>query len=244
MPRKKTATSQGIAKADMVSVSDGLLNEAPVAYAVANTTITAHQLYHNPSRRPTESGPWDLEADKVAWVDAETGLGCIMLRQTDGTVSGYVGVPSAHPLFGFALDAVPVDIASSVHGHLTYARECEVNRFERQPHGKPREERYTVCHVTRVRLVQDYREVQTTADEFRHEDLWWFGFDTNHAGDLVPKGYGSRRRKGDVYRDQGFVYGHCAALARRLRDVTNRVEEHDVPSRARPALLDPRSKET
>lgn len=215
-PTKRASASRQVTKSPL---PDGLVNETPVTYPVANTSITALQLYHNPERKPSGDGPWNDEADKVGWVDQETGLACIMLRQENGTISGYVGVSPEHPLFGFAADAVPVDISNDVHGGVTYGKACEVNRFARRAHGKPCKERYTVCHVTRTRLVQEYRTVQTTSDEFDHEDLWWLGFDTDHAGDLVPKGHLDKRHRGGVYRDQSFVYGQCLALARRLRSV-------------------------
>lgn len=218
MARKSNArsnTGKAIAEA---ALPDGLMNAAPVAYPVADTTITALQLYHNPDRRPADDGPWNNEADKVAWVDEETGLGCIMLRQKDGTISGYVGVGPEHPLFGFEADAVPVGVSTTVHGGVTYGKACEVNRFAREAWGKPRKERYTVCHTTYVRTIQDYRTVQTTKDEF-HEDLWWLGFDTAHPGDLVPNARYDKRRKGDVYRDQSFVYSNCVELARALKSL-------------------------
>ena len=88
MARKPTGrkkTDKQVAKA---TLPDGLVNAAPVPYHVADTSITALQVYHNPDRRPSGDGPWNNEADKVAWVDAETGLGCIMLRQKNGTISG------------------------------------------------------------------------------------------------------------------------------------------------------------
>lgn len=217
MPSKKVAAVPARDKPVEPPLPDGLLNEAPVTYPVAGIAVVAQQVYLNPERRPTGNGPWDDEADKIAWVDAETGLGCIMLRQENGTLSGYVGVGPDHPLFGYAVDALLIDFATCIHGGITYARACEVNRFARKAHGKPRAERYTVCHVTRVRMVQDYRTVQTTEDEFTHEDLWWLGFDTDHPGDLVPKGREVDRRRGDVYRDQAFVYAHCIELARRLK---------------------------
>lgn len=195
---------------------DDLMNAATVAYPVADTTITALQLYRNPDRRPSQDGPWNDEADKVSWVDEETGLGCIMLRQEDGTISGYVGVGPEHPLFGYEADAVPVDISRVVHGGITYGKACEVNRFAREAWGKPRKERYTVCHTTYVRTVQDYRTVKTTKDEF-HEDLWWLGFDTAHPGDLVPNARYGGGRKGDIYRNQSYVYFNCIELARKLK---------------------------
>lgn len=201
---------------------DGLMNAAPVSYPVAQTTITALQLYHNPERKPGEDGPWNDEADKVAWVDEGTGLGCIILRQEDGTLSGYVGIDPEHPLFGFDAAAVPLGVSSAVHGGITYGRECELNRTELRAKGNPRQERYTVCHVTRTRWVQDYEKVQTTQDEFEHADLWWLGFDTNHAGDLVPNDPYHTPRRSDVYRDQAYVYENCVALAKRLKEVADR----------------------
>lgn len=233
-PTKQTSKSSQVAKSEL---PDGLLNAEPVSYPVANTRITALQIYHNPDRKPSGDGPWSDEADKVAWVDAETGLGCIMLRQEDGTISGYVSVPTHHPLFGYQADAVPIAISSSVHGGVTYGKACEVNRFAREAWGKPRKERYTVCHVTHVRLVQEYRTVQTTEDEF-HEDLWWFGFDTSHPGDLVPN-CRRERNMGDVYRDQAFVYANCIALARKLKSVLDAAESSTASQAVQPSLLLP-----
>lgn len=219
---------------------DGLVNAAPVTYPVADTSIMALQVYHNPDRRPADDGPWNDEADKVAWVDEGTGLGCIMLRQRNGTMSGYVGVGSDHPLFGFEPDAVPDEVSRSVHGGITYGKPCEVNRFERRAHGRPRQERYTVCHTTWVRTVQDYRTVQTTQDEF-HEDLWWLGFDTDHPGDLVPNARRGPHTDRDIYRDQAFVYGHCVELAKRLKLLEPAGAPDDRPDGDPPLLPPPRS---
>ena len=141
-----------------------------------------------------------------------------------------MGVGPEHPLFGFEPDAVPVGVSNTVHGGVTYGEACEVNRFELQAHGKPRQERYTVCHTTWVRTVQDYRTVQTTEDEF-HEDLWWLGFDTDHPGDLVPNGRYGESRKGDVYRDQSFVYANCIELARKLKSLIEDGQAGDTPTR-------------
>lgn len=236
---RRPSSKSVIAKAEASKLPDGLVNETPVAYPVADTTITALQIYHNPDRKPDGDGPWNNEADKIAWIDAETGLGCIMLRQEDGTISGYTGVGPDHPLFGFNVDAIPIGIARTVHGGVTYGKACEVNRFARVAWGKPRKERYTVCHVTRVRMVQDYRTVQTTEDEF-HEDVWWLGFDTNHPGDLVPRNTHDRR-KGDVYRDQHFVYENCIKLARKLKSMMDAQAIHPEAERSKRLLPPPAS---
>ena len=65
--QRKTAGKQ-VAKA---TPPDGLMNAAPVPYQVADTSITALQVYHNPDRRPSGDGPWNNEADKVSWIDNE-----------------------------------------------------------------------------------------------------------------------------------------------------------------------------
>lgn len=222
------------------ALPDGLVNAAPVAYPVAGTSITALQIYHNPDRKPDGEGPWSHEGDKIAWIDEETGLGCIMLRQKNGTISGYVGVPMQHPFFGFEADAVPAEISNIVHGGLTYGKACEVNRFDRVAWGEPRKERYTICHVTRTRLVQEYRTIQTTDDEF-HEDVWWLGFDTCHPGDLIPPG-DYDHSNGAVYRDQSFVYANCIALARKLKSISVAADASPAKETAQPRLLPPPQK--
>ncbi|MBU2340929.1 MAG: hypothetical protein KKE77_06755 [Alphaproteobacteria bacterium] len=234
-PSKRRSSSKQIAE---TQIPGGLLSLAPVTYPVADTQITALQVWQNPERKPSEPGPWDDEGDKIAWVDEQTGLGCILLRQKNGTLSGYVGVGPDHPLFGFTADAVPVDIANSVHGGVTYGKECEVNRFAREEYGTPRKERYTVCHTTITRVVRNYRTVQTTKDEFEHDDLWWFGFDTDHIGDLVPEGYNLNPRKGDVYRDQAYVYNECITFARRLHAIAS-AEATSQGDTAEPPRLPP-----
>lgn len=236
MMAKRPPKTGAITRAEPSGLPEGLINEEPLAYPVADTSITALQIYHNPDRKPDKDGPWNREADKVAWIDKETGLACIMLRQEDGTISGYTGVGPDHPLFGYNADAVPTPISQVVHGGLTYGKTCEVNRFDDVPWGEPREERYTICHVTRVRIVQDYRRVQTTENEFDHEHLWWLGFDTNHPGDLIPGKTGDRRR-GEVYRDQAFVYENCVKLARTLKSLMEPApdqQDADLPQRRLP----------
>jgi hypothetical protein len=86
-----------------------------------------------------------------------------------------------------------VDEQVEVHGGLTYAAPCQEN-------GK-------ICHVP---------------EPGRPADVWWFGFDCAHAGDLIPNagdlipnmddfGYGP-----DTYRDIAYVTAECASLAGQL----------------------------
>lgn len=212
MPRKSTTSlSQKTLPAGVAA------EQVPVEYPIACTSVLALQIFHNPERKPDSKGPWSDEADKIGWVDTETSLRCIMLRQKDGTLSGYVGVEIGHPLFGYEREAIPLELSNSVHGGVTYAKACEDNRSAKV-RGEPRSERYTVCHVARLRTVTPIETVQTTDDKFPHEEVWWFGFDTNHRGDLIPQNGCSSNKRG-VYRDQAYVYSHCIALARRLKTI-------------------------
>ena len=119
MPKKKTP-------ARALAVSTG-----PTTYPIANTTVAATQLFKVPDRHPGGDGPWNDEADKIGWIDERTGRQCIILRQANGTLSGYVAVEPAHPLFGYRHDAVPGVLGVSVHGGLTYAAPCEQNLMSR-----------------------------------------------------------------------------------------------------------------
>ena len=210
----------------------------PTPYPIAGHTIVAQQVFHNPERKPKEDGPWTSEADKVGWTDQETGLRCIILRQKNGTLSGYVAVDPGHPLFGYQHDALPIDLATSCHGGVNYSKECEQNNFSKV-RVNPRTERYTVCHVSITHTVWDTRTVQDTADEFPEADAWWFGFATDHRYDLIPM-HGRSPEQGRVYRDQAYVYSECIALARRLRAIGENYDAGGVQTAPIAGLPGPR----
>ena len=46
-----------------------------------------------------EQGAWQDEPDKVQWIDEETGLDCLIVRNPGGALCGYVGVAEGHSLF-------------------------------------------------------------------------------------------------------------------------------------------------
>ena len=109
--------------------------------AIGDTEIRPLQLYRNPERHPRGAGPWTGEPDKLAWIDAATGLSCIILRQANGTLGGYVAVAPNHPLWGFAYDAIPAELDISAHRGLDYSESCR--EYER--------ESIAICHVSERR---------------------------------------------------------------------------------------------
>lgn len=151
-------------------------------------------------------GPWQAEPDKVQWTDAATGMPCLVVRGPSyGSLCGYVGVAEGHPLFGVEYDRVEDDL--DVHGGLTYSDFCQEAEGA-EDHG--------ICHVPQPG---------------QPDRVWWFGFDTAHAGDLAPAMEALRRRlpslklapRGnlpeEVYRDLTYVQAECARLAEQLARV-------------------------
>lgn len=165
-----------------------------------------------------------------------------MLRDTDdGFLSGYVGIPHDHPLWGWDNRAVPSDIGIEVHGGLTYSRLCEGGP---SPARRLAVEARRICHVTLRPAV--YHPVEHATDH-RVEDshAWWFGFSCDHAYDLIPtarpKSSGSKSSElARMYRDDAYVVRETIALAAQLRAIA---EGGAAPARdgAPPPLgLDPR----
>lgn len=176
-------------------------------------------------------GPWDGEPDKKQWQDEVTGLPCLAVRNpSGGNWCGYVGIPKRHPLHGVGYsDEVPIlgallearkarpvgenpsfavligclsgdlkaspDVVFEVHGGLTFSGGCketdDPSRF--------------ICYVP---------------DSGEPDDVWWFGFDCAHSGDVSP-GYDRFFRDADAaYRTLAYVEGQVAELARQLKEVS------------------------
>ena len=158
------------------------------------------RVYTSPPRAGWGSGPWDDEPDKVQWVDATTGFDCLAVRNLMGAWCGYVGVPESHPWHGRRYDECmqpgchdeycwehTPDSKVNVHGGLTFANSC----YEKGPVES------SICHVP---------------FDGRADKVWWFGFDTCHAGDMAPK-YPTHYEE---YRTLSYVRSEVAKLAAQL----------------------------
>lgn len=153
------------------------------------------------------SGPWDAEPDKVSWVDPETGLDCLIVRNRLGALCGYAGVPPTHPWYeaeyGYGHSIGPKvdeqcegfcdhnpDHLVDVHGGLTYSAHCQSSDDPARG----------ICHVPAPG---------------RPENVWWFGFDCAHYGDLVPLTYSL----GGTYWAVDMVATEVRSLAAQLAKV-------------------------
>ena len=168
--------------------------------------MTETREYHTTDKTGWGEGPWADEPDKRQWAAEVTGFPCLIVRGPMGALCGYVGVPASHPAHGHnyasygygddgerlprsALDEAINDLEA--HGGLTFADGC----------GHGADESKGICHVP---------------GPGEPDDVWWFGFDCAHAGDLTPRCDAGR----GMYRDVAYVTGECASLAKQLAAIS------------------------
>lgn len=158
-------------------------------------------------------GPWDSEPDR--WEDREAGFPVLAVRNDLGAWCGYVGMPPGHPWHGRDRDSLYVEEHANgrellyAHGGLTFHGPCQ--------------EGGVICHVPRPG---------------EPAEVWWFGFDCAHIGDLWPADLHPRmtkisddvaalfpgvpRRRGGTYRDLAYVEKCVRAMAHQARRAAER----------------------
>ncbi|RZK03354.1 MAG: hypothetical protein EOO76_02860 [Novosphingobium sp.] len=197
------------------------------AYVTREAAVQADEIYFVDEVTPSADGPWLGEADKIAWRDPSTGYECIMMRATvGGYLSGFVGIPPEHPLYGYEDDAIPLDLGIDVHGGLNYSETCQEGPSPDPrwvPKGGIASHSRRVCHGPPIPMVM-VETKHATDYRVQHDNAWWLGFSCNHLYDLVPgegrsQGGYLRQETGQVYRDDGYVLGEITFLAAQLRAI-------------------------
>lgn len=176
--------------------------------------------WSNTDKTEWPDGPWMAEPDKIQWQDETTGLPCLIVRGGGGALCGYVGVGQTHPWYGMDYNERTAECEAScdvdycythkpeslieVHGGLTFSGGC-------QKHGQAVAE--GVCHVPA---------------EGEPDNVWWFGFDTAHSGDIRPESLIWERKVGlapilspysTSYKTIEYVRSEVTALAAQLAEV-------------------------
>lgn len=146
-------------------------------------------------------GEWDNEPDKIQYQDSETGLPCIIKRNpTLGFLCGYVGVNKNHMLFKVEYDMVS-ELIEYPHGGLTFSDLCQKN-----------DDNLGICHVT---------------EKDEDDQIWWFGFDCGHGGDLAPGMFVDLKKinpnrdffKHERYLNIEYVKSEISSLAKQLKNI-------------------------
>lgn len=143
------------------------------------------------------AGPWDDEPDKVQWVDGDTDLDCLAVRNHMGAWCGYVGVPPGHPSYG------KYDDQFSVHGGITFASMCE----EDAPEG------YGICHIPLPGREPEVWWLGFDCGHFMDLQPVMAAREPELFGSLRPDRYG---RFAPTYKPLAYVQEQCADLASQL----------------------------
>ena len=97
----------------------------------------SEEVDHVVDRSKWPEGPWDLEKeDKINWIDSETSLDCMLVRNHAGAWCGYVGLPPQHPHHGMNYNVIPWD-DYDVHGGLTFTSSCSGHICHVPEDGRP-----------------------------------------------------------------------------------------------------------
>lgn len=211
----------------------------PERLILGDHEIRPEQVLKIPERRPYGEGPWENEPDRVAWTDAISDLACLILRQEDGTLAGYVAIGSSHPLWGYEHDAIPVELGITPHQGIDYSALCD-------QYG-PSE--LQICHVGHGRRVRQTTPSVEDSDAAGAPDAWWFGFACDKVGDFLPKGYSNNDKNREHgprrYRDIGYVADQVVQLAGKLSALDDHASSIDGDSAAGhgvPLTLEPKPK--
>lgn len=166
-------------------------------------------------------GPWDGEPDRAEWEHA--GLPCLAVRNDSGAWCGYAAVPPSHPLHSVNYG----DEASALSARLEALKERPVQESD-----------LTVARMLSMLTGSLSPTPDTVIDVHggltysgacagricrvpkpgEPDNVWWFGFDCAHSGDLIPR---LRARIGrldeyETYRDLAYVQAQTNALAEQL----------------------------
>lgn len=119
------------------------------------------------------------------------GFGCCMVLTPWGTLNGYVSLLSDHPYFGRSYDEIEEDGLVEVHGGLTFSGLGGQPSVLLGPSGQP---------------------------SIFPDRYWYLGFDTAHAGDVVPAF--KFKQEGDHKWTEEEVIEETNRLAEQLSRIT------------------------
>jgi hypothetical protein len=166
-------------------------------------------------------GPWETEPDKLDW--EAHGFPCVLRRGGTEAWCGYVGVPVTHPLHGIHYNQPSLKLRSMLEQRL------------REPIGQS-PSLGVMCAVAFGVELKASPEIVfrvhggITWSDNRHGhgdpgNLWWFGFDCSHHGDLSPtlaaKGFVAPT---DEYRSMDFAKHEAERLAEQLAAIASEVK--------------------
>lgn len=174
--------------------------------------------------------PWEYEPNRLEF--KAHGLDCLLSRGPLLAWCGYVGLTEDHPLFGYGYDERVPMLA---------------NLWEMRKHAKVHESEMGLGLLLKVLTGDDTPTPEAVFSVHggitysarcdgavchiteKPDDLWWFGFDCSHGGDMSPGMLESRKymppdlvaglteiHSGDIYRTMDYCREQTTKLAMQL----------------------------
>ncbi len=202
--------------------------------------------YRTMDKSKWKDGPWQNEPDKKQWLDSETGMPCLIIRNNVGALCGYVGVAKNHPLFGLDYDkshpclvelweqAKSGTIGKRGIFTLIFASSEENNTNPRidmvfDVHGSLTFSgacmKHNPAYPNVTPEILESEGICHLVEDGEDDNVWWFGFDCGHCDDWSPKLYGEEPQwqqyygKDMIYRDIDYVTAEVQSLAKQLKAV-------------------------
>lgn len=147
----------------------------------------------------------------------KAGLRAVVLFIHGSHHCGYVALPKDHPLYGVSYSEKHPALRREALEHVPLGKRgilpvfCDAMKGESE-------------HVA-PDVFFDVHGGITYADggdgyPVDGADLWWFGYDCSHAGDLRQRDIGTDREDSDsVFRDADYCEAECESLAAQLESV-------------------------
>ena len=151
----------------------------------------------------------------------DSGLRAVVMLTEMGHRCGYVGVPHGHPLYEHAYDAPHVMLSMDMNRSTEKMSPMQIMLGAFKDNDQLTSPEYVFEVHGGLTFSGGNKEYPVEAD------LWWFGYDCAHAGDLPEP----ESKMGRMYAEHGFAdrdgvlrtldfcVAECESLARQLAEV-------------------------
>ena len=145
---------------------------------------------------------------------------------------GYVAVPKSHPLYGIAYSQpAPPPIT------MDYLKDQPIGKrgiIDLMCNAMKTDERPDVGFLFDVHGGITYSGSGNRDYPAIGADLWWFGYDCAHAGDLQRGEMAQYAKPGAAWRDETYCEAECESLAEQLKSVGELIDTARSQAKGKP----------
>lgn len=165
-------------------------------------------------------GPWMTEPDILSFRTADDLHAVIIRNRSSGNLCGYVGVTKSHPWHGKTYSSTVKITDDILEKKIDINKISVLSLFSQSLSGSNEDVRID-C------LIQVHGGITYSDNGYKEyleePELWYFGFDCAHHGDLCP-GY-MRDYTHGTYRDIEYVKREIELLSKQLVEIDKASKE-------------------